>query len=84
MKTDRNYEIPNKIYESEMDINTKSIAMSQIEKINELDSSSGEYGKVYQWINGLIKIPFQKYINLPINDDNSISEKKLFLKDLQK
>ena len=78
---DTNIPLKFKIYESEMDIHTKSIAMSQIEKINELDSSSGEYGKVYQWINGLIKIPFQKYINLPINDDNSMSEKKLFLKD---
>ena len=64
-----------------MDINTKSIAISQIEKINELDPSSGEYGKVDQWINGLIKIPFQKYNNLPINDDNSNMEKNLFLKN---
>jgi len=33
-----------------------------------------------QWINGLIKIPFNKYINLPVNDDSSIDDKKSFLK----
>jgi ATP-dependent Lon protease len=78
---DRNIPLKFKIYDSNMDINTKSIAISQIEKINELDPSSGEYGKVDQWINGLIKIPFQKYNNLPINDDNSNMEKNLFLKN---
>ena len=78
---DRNIPLKFKIYDSNMDINTKSIAISQIEKINDLDPSSGEYGKVDQWINGLIKIPFQKYNNLPINDDNSNMEKNLFLKN---
>jgi len=78
---DRNIPLKFKIYDSNMDINTKSIAISQIEKINDLDPSSGEYGKVDQWINGLIKIPFQKYNNLPINDDNSNIEKNLFLKN---
>ena len=78
---DRNIPLKFKIYDSNMDINTKSIAISQIEKINDLDPSSGEYGKVDQWINGLIKIPFQKYNNLPINNDNSNMEKNLFLKN---
>jgi ATP-dependent Lon protease len=70
-----------KIYESNMDINTKSIAISQIKKIDELDPSSGEYGKVNQWINGLIQIPFKKYTKLPINNNSCIFEKKKFLKN---
>ena len=78
---DKNIPLKFKIYESNMDINTKSIAISQIDKINDLDPSSGEYGKVDQWINGLIKIPFQKYTELPINDNDSIIDKKIFLKN---
>jgi len=40
-----------KILNSNMDINTKAIAMRNIEKLNEMDVSTGEYSK---WINGLM------------------------------
>ena len=78
---DRNVPLKFKILHSDMNMHTKSIAISQIDKIEELDPSSGEYGKVDQWINGLIQIPFQKYIELPINDNSDSLEKKLFLKN---
>ena len=77
----RNVPLKFKILHSEMDIHTKSVAISQIDKIEELDPSSGEYGKIDQWINGLIQIPFQKYIELPINDNSDSEQKKLFLKN---
>ena len=70
-----------KILHSDMDINTKSIALKQIEKISEMDSSSGEYAKIDQWISGLIKIPFNRYIYLPVNDNSSIIDKRNFLKN---
>ena len=43
-----------------MDIKTKSIAIENIEKLSEMDVSTGEYCKMDKWINGLIKIPFWK------------------------
>ena len=70
-----------KILQSEMDITTKSTAISQINKIENMDVSSGEYSKMDQWISGLIKIPFSKYVTLPINDDSDINDKKSFLKN---
>ena len=70
-----------KILQSNMDINTKSTAINQINKIENMDVSSGEYSKMDQWISGLIKIPFSKYIKLPINDNSDINDKKYFLKD---
>ena len=70
-----------KILQSEMDINTKSTAITQINKIENMDVSSGEYSKMDQWISGLIRIPFSKYITLPINDNSHITEKKNFLKN---
>jgi len=69
-----------KVLDSKMDINTKSIAISQINKIKELDVSTTEYSKMEQWISGLIKIPFSKYINLPIDDKSSIEDKREYLK----
>jgi len=69
-----------KVLESNMDINTKSMAISHINKIKELDTSTTEYSKMEQWISGLIKIPFSKYINLPINDSSCIEDKRTYLK----
>ena len=72
-----------KILESDMDINTKSIAITNVNKLNEMDVSTGEYCKLDKWINGLINIPFGKFIQLPINNENSIDEKRRYLIDAQ-
>ena len=68
-----------KVLNSEMDIKTKSIAIENIEKLSEMDVSTGEYCKMDKWINGLIKIPFGKYNEIEINDKNTIEEKRDFL-----
>ena len=68
-----------KILNSKMDIETKSIAIQNINKLNEMDPSSGEYCKLDKWMNGLIKIPFGEYSNLKINNENSIVEKRDFI-----
>ena len=60
---DLNMPLKFKIYESDMDLNTKAIAIKNIEKLCEMDESSGEYSKMDKWISGLISIPFNKYIN---------------------
>jgi ATP-dependent Lon protease len=70
-----------KILSSHMDTNTKSIAISQINKCDDLDPSSSEYGKTTQWINELTKIPFDKFFKLPVNDNDSIDNKRKFLKN---
>ena len=53
-----------KVLESNANILTKSIAMQQIDKITDMDQSSGEYSKTEQWISGLIKIPFNCFLLL--------------------
>ena len=68
-----------KILNSNMDINTKAISMRNIEKLNEMDVSTGEYSKMDKWINGLISIPFNKYVSLPVNNNNTIEEKREFI-----
>lgn len=68
-----------KILNSEMDIKTKSIAIENIEKLGEMDVSTGEYCKMDKWINGLIKIPFGKFRDIEITDKNTNEEKREFL-----
>ena len=68
-----------KILNSEMDIKTKSIAIENIEKLGEMDVSTGEYCKMDKWINGLIKIPFGKFRDIEITDKNTNEEKRKFL-----
>jgi len=86
IKQSRNTSIPLKfkILNSEMDLKTKTIAITNVEKLNEMDVSTGEYCKMDKWINGLINIPFGKYINLPISNENTETEKKEFLISTQK
>ncbi len=68
-----------KVLNSDMDIRTKSIAIENINKLSEMDISTGEYCKMDKWINGLIKIPFGKYEGLGISDDNTNQEKQDFI-----
>ena len=68
-----------KVLNSDMDIRTKSIAIENINKLSEMDISTGEYCKMDKWINGLIKIPFGKYEDLGISDDNTNQEKQDFI-----
>ena len=68
-----------KILNSDMDIDTKAIAITNIEKLSDMDISSGEYCKMDKWINGLISIPFGKYNHLPITTENKLEEKRNYL-----
>ena len=86
IKEIRNTDVPLKfkILNSNMDIKTKSIAIGNIEKLEEMDVSTGEYCKMDKWINGLINIPFGNYIELPINNENTLIGKRNHILDTQK
>jgi len=73
-----------KILNSHMDLKTKSIAIKNMEKLGEMDVSTGEYSKMEKWIDALIKIPFGKYIDLPIKNHNNDYEKKNYISKTQK
>jgi ATP-dependent Lon protease len=86
IKEVRNTDVPLKfkILNSNMDIKTKTIAIGNIEKLEEMDVSTGEYCKMDKWINGIINIPFGKYIELPINNNNNLLEKREYIINTQK
>ena len=73
-----------KIIESDMDLKTKAIAIESIDKLAEMDISTGEHSKMDNWINGLIKIPFGKYQSLPVKPESTIEDKREFIRDTYK
>ena len=68
-----------KILESKLHIDIKASTIAKLEALNTLDDSSNEYNKIKTYIDGLIKIPFGNYIELPINKNNTEIEIKDFL-----
>ena len=68
-----------KVLNSDMDIYTKSIAISNLDKLSEMDISTGEYNKMDQWINGLIKLPFGKVTELPVTNEDSFDAKRDYI-----
>ena len=70
-----------KVIESHMDMKTKAIALENIDKMSEMDVSTGEHSKMDHWINGLMRIPFGKYNNIYVNPESSIQEKREFIQN---
>ena len=70
-----------KVLNSDMDIYTKAIAINNLDKLAEMDISTGEYNKMDQWINGLIKLPFGKSVPLPVSDKDSFDKKRDYIKE---
>ena len=70
-----------KVLNSNMDLYTKSIAINNLDKLSEMDISTGEYNKMDQWINGLINLPFGKITQLPVSNQDSFDKKREYLND---
>ena len=81
---DSNKPLRFKVIESEMDMKTKAIALENIDKMTEMDVSTGEHSKMDHWINGLMRIPFGKYNSVPVNPESSIQEKREFIQNTYK
>jgi ATP-dependent Lon protease len=73
-----------KIIDSDMNMKTKAIALENIDKLSEMDVSTGEHSKMNHWINGLMKIPFGIYNKIPINDQSSIQDKRNYIQNTYK
>ncbi len=72
-----------KIKLSSMSIPTKISALSKLNILEHMDSSSSEYYKIKNWYDGLIKVPFGVYHQLPINKEDSTENICNFLKTIQ-
>lgn len=77
-----NNNIPTKFKILDLNVpeNTKSIILNNINKLNQMDPSNGEYYKMKNWIDGVLKIPFNDRVDLPVNIESNVSDKQQFLK----
>ena len=73
-----------KVLDSDMDVITKSIAINNLDKLSEMDVSTGEYNKMDQWINGLIRLPFGKVTELPVSDKDTFEVKREYINNTLK
>lgn len=70
-----------KILNNELPLKIKTLILQKVNIINKMDSHSGEYHKLNQWINGVIDIKWDKYIDFPIKSSHSPETKMKFLLD---
>ena len=55
-----------------------------VKTLCDMDKSNSEYHKIYTWLNGLCKIPFGKYIELPVNKYSPSNEISQFISHIKK
>ena len=73
-----------KILKSNLSTDIKDIIIKKIATLNEMEPSSGEYNKLNQWVDGLMKIPWGNTTNLPVSINSSSTEINSFLSDARK
>jgi ATP-dependent Lon protease len=72
------------ILEMPIDIKTKYNALAKYEQLEMIDPNSSEYAKIYKWMDTFLKIPFGKYISLPVQEGkNTISEINIYLQSVK-
>ena len=59
----------------------KKKLLDKLQILNHIDKSNSEYYKLKKWVDGLIKIPFGKYIEPPVKRDDDSKVISNYLKD---
>jgi ATP-dependent Lon protease len=69
-----------KILNSNIEDNIKAIAIRKLNSLYGLDPSSGEFHKIFSWIENVCILPIGNYKKLPFNSNNSPTQIKNFLR----
>jgi ATP-dependent Lon protease len=64
--------------------NLKAIALKKINALRIMEPGSGEYYKVKTWVDTFMRIPFEKYSNLPIQIDDGVDKCHEFMQSAKK
>ena len=72
------------ILNADLDINIKATAIKKIEALSNLEPSTTEYYKISNWVDGLLKLPFGKYKELPVSKSNTPFEINNYFKNCNK
>jgi len=63
-----------KILLSDMTLASKAKIIENMDRMNNMNSYSSEYTKLSKWIDGVLKIPFGKYYEIPISLSSQTEE----------
>lgn len=75
-----NVPIKFQILSSDISDYIKNIALQKHDILSNMeDTSNGEYHKLHNWITNLCKIPFGKYVNMPVSHESNPKDIKQFL-----
>ena len=72
------------LLESSMPRLFKSAAIKKISMLKHLEPGSGEYYKIKNWVDTFMRIPFGKYLTLPIQYEDGIDKCHDFMANAQK
>ena len=79
------YKIPprHKVLLSSMTLASKAKIIENMERVENMNSCSSEYSKLTRWIDSILKVPFDKYYELPISITSPNKEIQSYLSNIE-
>ena len=79
------YKIPprHKVLLSSMTLASKAKIIENMERVETMNSYSSEYSKITRWIDSILKVPFDKYYELPISITSPNKEIQSYLSNIE-
>jgi ATP-dependent Lon protease len=62
------------LLESTIPINLKAAAMKKINSLRYIEPGAGEFYKIKNWVDTFMRMPFDKYLTLPITIDDGVDK----------
>ena len=72
------------LLESSIPVNLKAAAMKKINSLRYIEPGAGEFYKIKNWVDTFMRMPFNKYLNLPISIDDGVEKCHDFMANAQK
>lgn len=73
-----------RVLSAKIPVEAKAIAIRKLESMSYMDSSSGEFCKLSQWMDAVCRIPFGKFVMPPVNAESNSTEIRAFLEQARK
>jgi ATP-dependent Lon protease len=70
------------ILNSPLDFQTKAIVIDKLMALKSMETNTGEYQKLNNWMNAFTKLPLSKYKLLPVSNNNDREEVATFLRKM--
>jgi ATP-dependent Lon protease len=72
------------LLESNIPINLKAAAMKKINSLRYIEPGAGEFYKIKNWVDTFMRMPFDKYLTLPITIEDGVEKCHDFMEKAQK